>query len=400
MWLLESEVKRQIEQAIALGLEPSAEQKAEFTARMLEARAVDGSPLLTKAGDTARIEITGVMTKEPDFFARIFGGGNTTYSDILSALAEAESDPAVANIELAVDSPGGAVDGLFDVLDAVSAAKKPTSSVVTGKATSAAYAIVAKTGSIVATNAAVMFGSIGIAAEFFVSDHIIDIASTDAPNKRPDVTTEEGRAVVREQLDALHDLFVEAIADGRGVTADTVNTNFGRGAVVLARAARDRGMIDTVQGATLAVVVDNSSTASGGQLQPETGNMDLEKLKAEHPALYAQIVALGVTQGVAQERDRVTAHLTMGEASGDMATATAAVADGSEMTETLRAKYMTAGMNRANVQARADDDDAAGAAADGAGDAGAGAGADGGAGDDTDVVAGLVEKQLGMQAQA
>ena len=86
--------------------------------------------------------------------------------------------------------------------------------------------------------------------------------------------------------------------------------------------------------------------------------MDLQILKAQHPAVYAA----AVQEGTAQERDRVGAHLKMGEASGDMDTAISAVEDGSAMTATLQAKYMAAGMNRAAAQARQDDDAEAGAA--------------------------------------
>lgn len=35
--------------------------------------------------------------------------------------------------------------------------------------------------------------------------------------------------------------------------------------------------------------------------------MDIDKLQAEHPSLYAQILAMGVTKGVEQEKDRVQA---------------------------------------------------------------------------------------------
>ena len=82
--------------------------------------------------------------------------------------------------------------------------------------------------------------------------------------------------------------------------------------------------------------------------------MDLQTLKAQHPDVYAAAAQEGRTE----ERDRVGAHLTMGEASGDMKTAIDAVQDGSAMTATLQAKYMAAGMNRSDVQARQDDDDA------------------------------------------
>lgn len=114
--------------------------------------------------------------------------------------------------------------------------------------------------------------------------------------------------------------------------------------------------------------------------------MDLKTLQAQHPDVYTA----AVQQGVDQERDRVTAHLTMGEASGDNKTAFAAIKDGSEMTATLQATYMTAGMNRSDVAARQDDD--AGA------DAGDNAGASDDQGDAADAVASMVESKLGMEA--
>lgn len=94
--------------------------------------------------------------------------------------------------------------------------------------------------------------------------------------------------------------------------------------------------------------------------------MNLEKLKAEHPALYAQIVAEGHAAGVVSERDRVVGHLTMGNSSGDMKTAEGAIKDGSAMTAALQATYMSAAMNRKDINNRTDDDAAAAAAADGA----------------------------------
>lgn len=79
--------------------------------------------------------------------------------------------------------------------------------------------------------------------------------------------------------------------------------------------------------------------------------MDLNELKAKHPTLYAQVVAVGETA----ERDRVSAHLTMGDASGDMKTAMKAIDDGSAMTASIQAKYMAAGMKRQDTTAREDD---------------------------------------------
>lgn len=96
-----------------------------------------------------------------------------------------------------------------------------------------------------------------------------------------------------------------------------------------------------------------------------TKAMDVNELKAKHADVAAALIAEGVEKGVASERDRINAHLIMGEASGDMVTALKAVEDGSEMTATLHAKYTAASMNKNALGAHAADSDAAGDAADG-----------------------------------
>lgn len=79
--------------------------------------------------------------------------------------------------------------------------------------------------------------------------------------------------------------------------------------------------------------------------------MKISELQAQHPELYAQVVGLGVNQ----ERERVTAHLTMGEASGDMELAVASINDGSDMSATLNAKYMAAHMKRTESNDRTEE---------------------------------------------
>jgi hypothetical protein len=88
--------------------------------------------------------------------------------------------------------------------------------------------------------------------------------------------------------------------------------------------------------------------------------MDLKTLKAEHGDLYAAVMAEGVALGITQNQDRVSAHLTMGTASGDMATAISAINDGTEMTAAMQSVYMAAGMRKAEISARESDDNDAG----------------------------------------
>ena len=115
--------------------------------------------------------------------------------------------------------------------------------------------------------------------------------------------------------------------------------------------------------------------------------MDLKTLKAQHPDVYTA----AVQEGVDQERDRVTAHLIMGEKSGAMATASDAIKNGTGMTATLQATYLTAGMNRSDVQTR-QEEDASASAADNATASDTGA-------DASDSVASLVESRLGVTAE-
>ena len=80
--------------------------------------------------------------------------------------------------------------------------------------------------------------------------------------------------------------------------------------------------------------------------------MDLEQLKAEHPAVYKAAVEVGIQQ----ERDRVTAHLQLGE-SGDIKVALEAIRSGSEITQTTFSAHMAFAMNRRDVEARKTDNE-------------------------------------------
>jgi ClpP class serine protease len=373
MWLLEANTLNTILQAEKSGFNPSAEQLTAFRGETSEE---GGSRIMSIAGETADISIKGVLTNTPDFMAMIFGGGNTTYSDIIAAIASAEQNDSIKNIVLSVDSPGGQVSGLFNAVNAIASAKKPTEAIVINQAASAAYTLIAQADKISAFNEASGVGSVGIATRREIDENEVIITSTEAPNKAPDVTTEAGKAVVREQLDAVHEILASSIAKGRSTTIEKVNSDFGRGTMILAGEAIKRGMMDNIAGsipqvsapvaATTAAPSAPVAAESGGPAAPtdktntnatngkndrEVIGMTKEELQAQHPATFAAVLATGVEQ----ERDRVSAHLTMAEASGDMATAVAAIADGSGMTASLQATYMAAGMKKTELTARVED---------------------------------------------
>jgi ClpP class serine protease len=368
-WLIDEDAARQLRDARRLSLKPSDAQIVAFEERgRAEARDNADLPRIMRvAGSVAEVRVEGVLTKTPDILAFFFGGGNTTYTSIIASLAIAKSDPAIKSAVLYVDSPGGTVDGLFDTLAAIEMfrAVKPLT-VKAANALSAAYGIAAAAGKIEALNAAARFGSVGVAASYAFStdEEIVDITNTDSPDKRPDVTTDEGKAVVRRELDAIHDLFVDSIARGRELDGKVVREDFGRGATLLAGEAKKRGMIDAVaKPGALRAVGTTSKIGASADDQKET-KMDLRTLKAQHPDIYD----LACADGTKAERDRVVAHLTMGQTGGEegLKIALAAVEAGTDMNMTSLAKYQAVALNQRDRTLRQQDDKQVGEAADGA----------------------------------
>lgn len=220
--------------------------------------------LSSSSSGVVTIRIHGVLTKYPDRLAALYGGGNTAYTDIVQSLDDARLDSAVNQVVLDIDSPGGHVRGLFEALAAVERCRAAKSITVSASnAQSAAYALAAAAGRIEATNVGATFGSIGVAVSAWLDPELVHVTSTEAPDKRPDLATESGKAVVRKQLDALHELFADAIAQGRGTTAGRVNESFGRGATLLAHQAMQLGMIDSIAGASKGVGAVGASASSG-----------------------------------------------------------------------------------------------------------------------------------------
>lgn len=345
MWLLEPSVLAR------LNLDMAAYKPA--AGECVKAAPVEALSL-SDSGRTAVIPVHGILTKQADPLISFFFGANTAYDDIIAQVAMADNDPKVTNVIFDIDSPGGNIDGMFEAMAAIGSLTKP-SAVNARNANSAAYALAATAGNITAANPGSTFGSIGIVASIAVTDDVVTLTSTDAPDKRPDPTTEEGKAAIVRHLDAVSDLFVSGIAEGRGVSPDAVKQGFGRGATLLAGEAKERGMIDGIAGTGLRVVRETQASASGGS---EEGKMTLEELKAQHPALYQAVVELGVKQ----ERDRVCAHLQGGEmsgaAAGGLKIALEAIRAGGDLTQTASMQYLTAAHNKRDIEARNEDDDA------------------------------------------
>ena len=201
---------------------------------------------LNVINNAAVIDVVGPIFTRDNLFT-MFGIGVSTETLTKKLNAALENDE-VERVILSFDSPGGQVTGINPLATKIKQvdAEKPVIAYVHGSAASGAYWLASAAREIVADSTA-MVGSIGVVATMRKkADDEIEIVSSISPNKRPDPETEEGRAEIVRVLDAIADVFVEAVAQNRGVTKQYVLDNFGRGGVVVGRHALEVGMIDKI----------------------------------------------------------------------------------------------------------------------------------------------------------
>lgn len=175
--------------------------------------------------------------------------------DVAAAdLRALQANTDVRTILAVIDSPGGAVAQVNDFARMVAASPKPISVHVTGLCCSAAYWIGSSAAGGMSMDPTGVVGSIGvlISTAYQVEPDSngyrdLDIASSNAPNKRPDLSTEEGQAQIRQMLDGIEAVFIGAVAKGRGVTEATVRAEFGKGGTLTGQAALSAGMVDRIE---------------------------------------------------------------------------------------------------------------------------------------------------------
>jgi ClpP class serine protease len=200
-------------------------------------------PVIT-ADQVGFIGISGPITaRESEFSKRV---GFTALDRLTLDFLALENNPNISHIVALVDTPGGGVKGVADFAELVAGSNKKTIA-YSYSAQSAGYWIASAFDKIVANPTGVI-GSVGVVATIKTnSKNVVEIVSSKAPLKRADVTSEEGRASAQLLVDDLTEIFIGAVAKNRGVSAETVESDFGRGASISAARALEAGMIDSVQ---------------------------------------------------------------------------------------------------------------------------------------------------------
>ena len=194
----------------------------------------------------AIIPIHGLLTKRTELFSALMG--TTSYEDIFNAISSAIEDEKVEKILLDIDSPGGEVSGLFDLVDFIfnSRNQKPIYSVANDYACSAAYAIASATEKIFVTRTSCV-GSIGvIATHLDVSEADkkdgIKFTTVYAGEKKNDLSPHEPLSEnaikdLQAEVDRLYDIFVATVSRNRYLSESKIRrtqaaTYFGQNAVI------------------------------------------------------------------------------------------------------------------------------------------------------------------------
>lgn len=213
---------------------------------------VDDTRHVTVRDGVAVLPIMGPVFPRANMFTEVSGA--TSIQALAQDLQKTLDRPDIKGVLLNIDSPGGAVTGVDEMAGMIRevAAKKPVTAYVGGTAASAAYWLASAARQIVVTRTG-QVGSIGVVAtvpqqqepdEQGVMD--FEIVSSNAPDKRPDPTTDGGRQAVLDRINPVEGLFVDAVAGNRGLSRDTILSDFGQGNIVVGQQAVDRQMADRV----------------------------------------------------------------------------------------------------------------------------------------------------------
>lgn len=284
-------------------------------------RPLPNTRTVTQRGPVALIPVSGPIFRYANVFTQVSGA--TSVEMLALDLQTALENPDISHIVQVFDSPGGMVAGISEYARMVreASAIKPVISYVSASAASAALWIAAAASSVVINDTAGM-GSLGVVLQGRKNSDTgaWEIVSSQSPLKRADPQTPEGRAALQSQVDAIAQVFVQAMAEYRGVTVDHALASFGQGGMLVGQAAVDAGLADRL-GSLESLITELSAGQPAIHRKPNGASMSAEtkptaaltvaQIKADHPDVYEAIraegFAAGRTEGAETERARIKA---------------------------------------------------------------------------------------------
>ena len=325
---------------------------------------------------TAIIPIQGVIAKKMNMFSRISGG--TSSQQVQQNFQAALDDPYVDKILLDVDSPGGAVDGTFELADYIYNARgtKPITAFTNGQMASAAYLIASAADKRFISSEATDVGSIGV-----ITKHTDVSKAQEMDGYKTTVLTagkykgtghpyqplsEEHQATMQGQLDHIYTAFVDTVSRNLGCSVEKCCNDMAEGREFIGSQAIKAGLVDgmsnmsdlcshinsdSYRGAMAVTsnqlelsaenILQNTQIAGAGAPAAKgAATMDLALLKEHHPEAYQAALAEGMTIGATNERARIAAINSI-PAAGHSDLVQAAIADGTSVAGDVALAIMT-----------------------------------------------------------
>lgn len=199
-----------------------------------------------------------VQMEEPSLF---FGGSAITPEIVRSQMKRARGDDAVKAVVLQVESPGGSVAACQEILNEIERLEKPLVVSMGSLAASGGYYISVNADKIVALSGTLtgsigvisqipnlkgLYEKIGIEMEVFTGGKYKDMYAGVR-----ELTSEE-REIMQEMTDLFYDQFVQAVAEGRGLSEEKVR-GLATGQLYTGEQAKELGLIDDLGGLDRAI---------------------------------------------------------------------------------------------------------------------------------------------------
>lgn len=208
----------------------------------------------------AYVPVRGLLTPNSAVLERYLGW--STYHGIAETMATLSASDEVEAVVLFFDTPGGAVMGIQSAVAAIQAcaAVKPMHALVHPLAASAGYWLASQCQDLSASPGS-WVGSVGTMLTAYqpvrpgeTGNQIYILTSEHAGAKRPDLSTDEGKAISMVRLNAMEAEFLSAVAQGRGIAVDDVPGRMSRtdddkmgGDVFWDEDAVSRGLVDQIE---------------------------------------------------------------------------------------------------------------------------------------------------------
>ncbi|QXY89898.1 S49 family peptidase [Wolbachia endosymbiont of Diaphorina citri] len=257
----------------------------------------------------AIIRIYGVLTKKTEAFDHILD--MTSYENIHEEIESALEDKSIETILLDIDSPGGEVNGVFDLADFIYSArgKKRIIAIANDDAYSAAYAIASSAEKVFVSRTSGV-GSIGVIASHidqsrFDEKQGIKYTTIFAGSRKNDLNpheqmTSESLESLQKEVDRLYEMFVQLIARNRNLSIQAIKST--EAGLYFGEKAVEIGLADGVT--TFFEFINNHRSVSMTTIEENCRREILEIIRLCNISKMPEKIGEFIEQGVSIEQAR------------------------------------------------------------------------------------------------